>query len=737
MKLTRILLFLMVSIGFAEESKKQINVKYINSEIIADGILDEEDWQLAKKSGDFYEHFPSNGNVAKYRTEIKVMNDDEYLYVGIKVKAKTADLMVSSLKRDFSAGDSDNITMIFDTYSDGTNAFVFGSNHIGVQREMLLFNGGNELEDWDMTWDTKWSCASKKYEDYYVTEWKIPLSAFKFKEGSTSWNVGSYQRDTKNSAWNSWHKVPKNQQFFNLAFMGKMIFEKPLGKSQSKKSVIPYINSRTYKDYQNSIDGESIKFGGDVKLSVNNSLTLDLTLNPDFSQVEVDQQVTNLTRYEVTLPEKRQFFIDNSDLFSSFGNSKDANPFFSRRIGIANDLDGNSIENKIDFGMRLSGKLNNNFRVGLLTMQTSEDLENEIASTNNSIIALQHKMFSRSNLSFLFINKQSTKNYDFSENNSEYNRLLGIDYNLASKDNKWYGKYYIHKSFSDISTGKDLSFGINTIYNTRNISLRISGLMVEDNFNSELGYIKRTGIIKANPNLKYKFWPTDSKLQTHSIEFTPVFIWRPEINNELSDKFLIGRWGAEFKDSARLGAVVKNRFTKLYFDFDPTRSGNGNPLPAGSEYNYTSFEAYYSSPYSRDFTYSITPSFGSFFNGNISSIKLNLKSRIQPKFTGSIQLNYDKIDLAESFSDANILLISPRIDLTFSKNIYWATLVQYSNQRENLSLNTRLQWRFAPLSDLYLVYSDNYYTENREDSFFIPRIKNRSLNLKLTYWLDI
>ena len=138
----------------------------------------------------------------------------------------------------------------------------------------------------------------------------------------------------------------------------------------------------------------------------------------------------------------------------------------------------------------------------------------------------------------------------------------------------------------------------------------------------------------------------------------------------------------------------------------------------------------------KNFT-NFTPSFGSFFNGNISSIKLNLKSRIQPKFTGSIQVNYDKINLAETFSDANILLISPRIDLTFSKNIYWATLVQYSNQRENLSLNTRLQWRFAPLSDLYLVYSDNYYTENRDDSFIIPRIKNRSLNLKLTYWLDI
>ena len=254
---------------------------------------------------------------------------------------------------------------------------------------------------------------------------------------------------------------------------------------------------------------------------------------------------------------------------------------------------------------------------------------------------------------------------------------------------------------------------------------------------SELGYIKRTGIIKINPNFKYKFWPVNNEIQTHSVEITPVYIWRPELNNELSDRFLIARWGAEFNNSARTGAVVKNRFTLLYRDFDPTGSKNENPLPLGSRYNFTEFEVYYNSPYSEDFSYSIKPSFGEFFNGNKKSIKLNLNTRIQPRFNGSLQINYDKIDLPDPYPNANILLIAPRIDYTFSRNLYWATLIQYSNQRENLSFNTRLQWRFAPLSDLFLVYSDNYYTEDRYESLFVTRIKNRSINLKLTYWLDI
>ena len=247
----QLIFFLVINLTFSQEDRKQIHVKYISSEISIDGELDENDWSLARTASDFYEHFPNNGAPSKYKNEIKVMNDDQFLYIGIKVNANISDLKVNSLRRDFSAPNSDNITMIFDTFNDATNAFVFGSNHIGVQREMLLFNGGNELSDWDMTWDKKWLCESKQYQNYYTTEWKIHLSAFKYTEGETRWRVGSYQRDTKNNAWNSWHKVPTNQEFFNLAFMGDMIFERPLGKSTSKKSIIPYVNNLSFKDYEN------------------------------------------------------------------------------------------------------------------------------------------------------------------------------------------------------------------------------------------------------------------------------------------------------------------------------------------------------------------------------------------------------------------------------------------------------------------------------------------------------
>ena len=180
-----------------------------------------------------------------------------------------------------------------------------------------------------------------------------------------------------------------------------------------------------------------------------------------------------------------------------------------------------------------------------------------------------------------------------------------------------------------------------------------------------------------------------------------------------------------------------NNYTYLYDDFDPTGTNNGNPLPGNSEYYYTNFNISYNSDYSKDFTYEIRPSYGKFYNGTKTSLDIELSQRIRPKFTSSIEMKYDKVKLPKPYSSANILLIAPRFEFTFSKNVYWATLMQYSNQSKNLSLNTRLQWRFAPLSDLFLVYNDNYYTDNRYNSIFIPRVKNRSINLKLSYWLDI
>lgn len=728
-----ILLFVTVLFAicaFSQTTNKAVSVKFIDNPITLDAELSEDEWKNTKGASGFWQYFPLDSIQAKQQAIIKFLFDDDNLYVGIKVNALANSFIIPSLRRDFSAGGSDNITLLFDTFNDGTNAFIFGTNPYGIKREMLLSGGGSELRGFTMAWDTKWKCKTAIKEDHYIAEMIIPLSAFKYREGETKWRFNSYQFDTQDNERNTWVNIPQNQFIFNLAYMGEMIFEKPLGKSKTPVSIIPYVNTITAKDFENDVSQTDLKFGGDAKFTIGNSLNLDLTINPDFSQVEVDQQVTNLTRFEISLPERRQFFIENSDLFADFGNNRDSNPFFSRRIGIAKDANGNTIENNIIGGVRLSGKVNNNLRVGLLTMQTAEDIKNEIPTVNNSVITLQQKVFKRSNISVMFINKQATKEYSFLTDEDKYNRIIGLDYRLASEDNTWVGKYFLHKSFTQGVKDKNYSAGFSTQYFNRDFNVRLSGVYVGDNYESDLGFLRRTDIFKITPKIERTFWPIESAIQKHSFSITPIFIWKPDLNFKNSDYAVISRWQANFKNTGEFTAEMYNRFTYLFSAFDPTGTDGAIALPIDSSYKYTTVSLGYRSDKRKTLSYQIEPSIGTFFNGKKYSFEANLAWRIQPKFSGSLQVNYDKIDLPDPYPDASIWLIGPKVDLTFNKSIFWSAFIQYSSQQKNIGINTRLQWRFAPLSDLFIVYNDNYFSNG-----FAPRFK--SLNLKLTYWLNI
>lgn len=721
-----VICFLSTCLGFAQT--KQVTVYYIQEPITVDASLDEAAWQKAQPATNFWQYFPTDSIQARSQTEIRFLFDDNKLYVGIKVSSPGDDYIIPSLRRDFRAGGSDNVTLMFDTFNDGVNAFLFGTNPEGVRREALVSGGGTDLRGFTTSWDTKWVGETKKYDGYYICEWAIPLSAFKYKEGETKWRFNSYMFDTQGNERTTWNNIPQNQFIFNLAYMGDMNFEKPLGNSKSPISVIPYINVLAGNDYELDDAFSEFKFGGDARFTIGNSMNLDLTINPDFSQVEVDQQVTNLSRFEVNLPERRQFFIENNDLFADFGDPRDSNPFFSRRIGIAKDTADNTIQNDIIAGVRLSGKLNNNLRIGVLNMQTTADRTNEISANNNTVLAVQHRLFSRSNISAFFVNRQATGDEEYLTPEEEYNRVVGLDYNLANVDNSWNGKFFAHKSFTPNSGDKDYSAGARLQYNSGNWRARVSGIFVGDDYNSDLGFIRRTDIFKIDPQVEYLLFPKNGFINRHIFSATPVFVWRPELDFELSDYVIFSSWNAELKNTGQLRATMRNRFTRLYEEFDPSLA-DGIPLPAFTEYEYTQWELEYRSDSRKIFFYNAQTTFGQFFNGSIFTQRLDLNLRLQPYLTLSIEGRFDKIDLPEPYSDNNIVLLGPRIDITFNKSLFWATFIQYNSREGNLGINSRLQWRFAPLSDLFLVYNDNYFT----DDVFAPRF--RTINLKLTYWL--
>ncbi len=723
-------LFFLSLTAFSQSSEKSFTVKFISDFINLDGILDDPAWEMAESANTFQQYFPTDSLPAVAKTDIKMLYDDKNLYIGIRSDTKGRDYVIPSLERDFRASGNDNISLLFDTFNDGTNAFLFGINPYGVRREALITNGGSGLEGFTTSWDIKWQGESTIYDDHYTAEIVIPLTSFKFREGETKWRFNSYRFDMQNNEQSSWARIPQNQLIFNLAFMGDMVFEKSLGKSRTPLALIPYANGIAAQDFETDENLNNFKVGADAKISIGNSLNLDLTLNPDFSTVEVDNFITNLTRFEIALPERRQFFIDNNDLFGGFGGGRDANPFFSRRIGIATDTAGNTIENRILGGLRLSGKINNNLRLGFLNMQTQEDSDNEIPSNNNMMFSLQQKVFSRSNLGVFFINRQAVRAANSLPEDGEFNRVIGLDYNLASNDNSWTGKFYAHKSFQPDDSEGNHSLGFFLGKNTRNFSAFVDAVKIDEEFSSDLGFIPRTDIVKVVNIFEGRLWPKKGKINNYEAQVFNEFIWRPGLEYKLTDHSISLETRAAFKSLEEMGTTFSRRFIYLTEDFEPSGKDDAVALPGNQGYTFNTVELSFESDQRKIFSYRIQPGYGGFFNGTGYSLETGFDIRLQPKIRIGFNAQYDRIDLPQPYSSSDIWLVSPRFGITFSKSIFWSTLVQYSNQRDNLGINSRLQWRFAPLSDLFIVYNDNYSVD-----ILAPRF--RSLNLKLSYWLNI
>ena len=384
---------------------QELTVKYTEDKIEIDGLPDDKAWQNAEIASDFWQWRPTDTVQAVKQTEFKALFDKEHIYILIKAYTKEKKFTVYNLERDFETKSADYIQLIFDTFNDASNAFKFQTNHLGLKGDMLLSTSGSlGGRGMNSSWDAIWEVESKLYDDSYIAEVKIPFNQLYFINGSKSWRFNIYRSDTQSLEHSSWAKIPQEQRIGDLGFMGKMNFEKPLGESKKPVSFIPYINGSIGKDFSQEKKLNNFDYGLDIKIPIGNSINVDLTLNPDFSQVEVDDQLVNLSQWELRLPEKRQFFTQNSDLFTDFGQERDAEPFFSRRIGISKDYEGNTVENKIINGIRLSGKLNDNLRIGLLNVLTEENKSLGIPQNNNTLFTIRNKVFARSNYSFFFIN---------------------------------------------------------------------------------------------------------------------------------------------------------------------------------------------------------------------------------------------------------------------------------------------------------------------------------------------
>jgi Domain of unknown function (DUF5916) len=713
-----------------KHTQPPILAKRIKGEIKIDGKLTESDWFGGTPAKDFWTQFPNDSTLCPVQTEVYMAYDDQTLYIGAKCYIIGQDFVITSLRRDFRAGGNDNITFVFDSFNDRTNAFVFGMNPLGVNREALISNGGRTSLDFNENWDNKWIGESFVADTFWSCELAIPFSSLRFRKGSQDWNFNCYRFDTQTNTRSTWNHIPQNQIIMSLAYMSNIHWEEPLNTTGSSVSLIPYLTSGWSKDFLANTPGKSNFTGGaDAKVALTPALNLDLTVNPDFSQVEVDRQVINLDRFEIFFPERRQFFLENADLFSSFGNAR-INPFFSRRIGIGRDSSGLIVQTPIAYGARLSGKLDNNWRLGVLNMQSMQGARDGIPNANFSVLAVQRKLFARSNIGAILVNKQSFSQDKSIEIASPYNRVAGLDYNLASSDNKWLGKAFFHQAITSdnsFKAGQKFAHGAFLTYIDRAYSFTWDQQWVRAGYNPEVGFTPRRDYFRIAPAAQLFFYPQNTWLNQHSLGLETEVFWKPEYGK--TDHTISLFWDSDLKNTAMLRGSLNHNYIYLFEPFDPSRSG-GKALDKDTEYNFLTLEGSFVSDQRRRLNFRLEPTLGKYFNGWLASFTGGLTYRYQPYGSIEMTFNYSHIALPRPYATANLLLVGPRIDLTFSRKVFLTTFIQYNNQINNLNINTRLQWRFAPVSDFFLVYTDNYDSLNWGT-------KNRALVAKLTYWLNL
>ena len=721
--------FICLDMVAGQSGNNEIFAPMASSRVFVDGVLSEEIWQQATMATGFMLNFPNDSAQASAQTSVAIAFDQENIYVGAVCEILSGHSpTATTLKRDFGDSNDDFFAVALEPYGDGANGFYFAISPMGVMTEALISDGSNL----NTGWDNRWKGQVTVSDSSWTVEMAIPLKTLRFKSGTKEMGINFTRNNISNNERSTWVRVPINFRMQSLAFNGDVHFEQSLQSPGTNISLIPYVTSKLSKQhYSDDVKVDTTSnytwsAGGDAKIAISPSLNLDLTINPDFSQVEVDRQVTNLDRFEIFFPERRQFFLENEDLFARFGFSK-IRPFFSRRIGIGTDSTTNTIvQNPILFGARLSGKLSPDLRVGLLNIQTAQDDVKGLSPNNYTVAAAQYKVFARSNIGAIVVNRTNASDL------SDYTRVAGLDYNLQSHDGRWWGKFYAHKAFLPNSNGDAITHASFLRYRGRNWTMAWNHEYVDSDYQiNDIGYVKRQPHWRLEPNISYNWFPAKSE-NINRVTVTLAHDLYTKLNwSEITDYRTQAGINILFKSRSSFSASADRNYIEIINDpFNPT--GSDSAFAVGSRHRFAGVSTGLNSAPGRKLRYSFNARYAEFYSGTLGRVGGSIGYQLQPYGAIGITAQYNKIDLPEEdgFQDAELMLIGLSMNVSFTKSVFLSSFVQYNNQTNNINHNTRLQWRFAPVSDFYIVYSENYTSSDLDT-------KNRALVVKFTYWLNM
>ncbi len=698
----------------------------LNSNPVIDGnVLGDDAWQLITPINTMTQIKPKFGAPATEKTEIRVAFSKNTFYVSVVCyDSSPENIVVSDSRRDADLSDEDSFLFIIDTYNDKQNGFLFGTNSNAMEYDAQIDNEGKGnfnsnrqqggvIGGTNLNWDASWEVKAETGDYGWSAEFAIPFRSLRFSSGDNqSWGINFQRNISKTNETVFWASLPLSFDMKRLSLAGK-IHGLDL-KNPGNLKVMPYVLSQTVRNKalsETDID-QNVEAGVDVKYSITPSLTLDLSYNTDFAQVEVDEQQVNLDRFNLFFPEKRSFFLENAGQFS-VGSPGEVDLFFSRRIGIG---EGGALVPIIG-GARLSGKVGQT-NVGFLSMFTDDVADADIDKNNFTVARINHDFTeSRSSIGGIYINRSA-----LGDASDDYNRVYAVD-------GKWgLGKKAQITGFAAKSTtpgidSNDHAFKINANYNWDGWNINAGYTEVGEGFNPEVGFLQRTAfkkpeflvfkayrpknmgnILEMRPHISYRsYWDFSDQLVTDFLHIDNHWVWQSgfEIHT-----------GINFTTEG-----VQESFTI-----------SGVDIPANT-YKHKELQLVYMTNANKKISFSGRTVIGGYFGGDRVSNSGTLKLRVGDKLNSSFTLSHNDINLPNG--NINAVLSGARVSYSFTPRMFLQSLVQHNNISNITSVNVRYGWLQNANAGLFVVFNII------KDKDYLDGLNNQSITLKYSHRFDL
>ena len=694
-RIVGVCLFVLSAISvFAQNNDRIAQATKVDEPPVIDGFIDDLVWQSTEPITGFTQTWPVEGAPATEETIVRVLYTDTAVYIGaVLFDKEPGEILVTDSRRDSGMSETDSFQVIFDTYHDLQNGFVFGTNPAGIEFDGQVINEG---ADFNLNWDASWVVRTQVTDTGWSLEFEIPLRSLRYGKSPQVWGLNFERNIRRKRELVYWAPVERIYDLYRLSEAGEL---RGLELETLRNfKVTPFVVGSVLRDYTNpaQIDADfDGAYGFDSKFGVTPSLNLDLTYNTDFAQVEADDQVVNLTRFNVRFPEKRPFFLENAGLFAAGKQGVDL--FFSRRIGI----DPSGVEVPIIGGARLSGKAGS-FNVGFMNMQTG--VVAGITPQNNfSVARVTRELPNRSSLGGIVVSRNATGSMTSTD---DWNRTWGVDGRIGI------GQYMDIRGFAARTetpgiTGSEASYNTRISYTRPGGNTNFEYTQVGDGFNPEVGFLERDSyrsiFMNVFRNIRFPDVPWLRELRPHALYES---FW--DLNGfKESDRVHLDSH-VDFESGWFFSPAVNITLEGLRVPF---QISPGVFIPAGS-YRNTEIDWRFDSDQSRALSFATTWTVGGFYTGNQRTIELELAGRRGSNLNAAISWNRSDINLPEGEFVTN--LVQGRFNYSFTPLINFQSLVQYNTRSNNWTGNFRFGWQNTAGTGLFIVYNEVHELDTLE-----------------------